>query len=162
MPSTDAMGPRPALQLQLPADMPKQVASDFELSGDWTLPASSDWEVLCVVNGDLKNAQVLKPTRDGDKSRWHLRVDTSRWADEALQRVVLLVRHAQTKAVLTVSEAQEVRMKKDWQLRANIADLVGDDRGRMDAMSIRKTRPMCQALLTLRTWKFGLQANPCV
>lgn len=129
VPSTDATGPQPALQLKLPADMPKQVASDFELSGDWTLPASSDLEVLFVVNGDLKNAQFLKPTRDGDKSRWHLRVDTSRWADEALQRVVFMVRHAQTKAVLTVSEAQEVRMKKDWQLRANVADLVGDDRG---------------------------------
>jgi glycosidase len=129
------------LKLQLPTDLPAQVTGDFDVAADWTLPASSDIECLWVVNGDLKNAQVITPIKGlsttADKTaitrtstpQWQLRVDTSRWTDATAQRVVLLARHAQSKAVVAVSAPAQVHLKKDWQLVASVDDPVGDDHG---------------------------------
>ena len=122
-------------KLKLPADMPTHVTGDFDLAGAWPLPASSDLECLWVVNGDLKNAQMIQPITNAKlptsagATQWHLRVDTSRWSDATAQRVVLLARHAQSKAVVAVSESMPLHLKKEWQLVASVEDPVGDDRG---------------------------------
>jgi hypothetical protein len=103
-------------KLKLPADMPTHVTGDFDLAGAWPLPASSDLECLWVVNGDLKNAQMIQPITNAKlptsagATQWHLRVDTSRWSDATAQRVVLLARHAQSKAVVAVSESMPVHL----------------------------------------------------
>lgn len=119
----------PAFKLQLPHTLPTQVSGDFDIAGEWPLPATSDLELLWVVNGNLQHAQVIQPASGAPTSQWRLRVDTARWADEATQRVVLLARHAQSKALVAVSEAQQVHLKKEWQLVASVDDPVGDDRG---------------------------------
>ncbi|NBQ06591.1 MAG: hypothetical protein EBU20_07910 [Betaproteobacteria bacterium] len=118
----------PALTLKLPANLPTQVAGDFEVTGDGPMPSDADVECVWVVNGDLKNAQVIQAAPGPANRQWQLRVDTSRWTDQTTQRVVLLLRHAHTQALLAVSDAQQVHMKKEWQLMAAVDDPVGDDR----------------------------------
>ncbi|NDF78705.1 MAG: hypothetical protein EB128_04290 [Betaproteobacteria bacterium] len=117
------------LKLKLPANLPTQVSGDFDLTGEWPITSAVNVECVWVVNGDLKNAQVIQPAMGAASREWQLRVDTSRWPDQTTQRVVLLLRHVETKEVLAVSDAQQVYMKKEWQLMAAIDDPVGDDRG---------------------------------
>ena len=128
-PAIEKPAATPALTLKLPANLPTQVAGDFEVTGDGPMPSDADVECVWVVNGDLKNAQVIQAAPGPANRQWQLRVDTSRWPDQTTQRVVLLLRHAETKEVLAVSDAQQVYMKKEWQLMAAIDDPVGDDRG---------------------------------
>jgi glycosidase len=128
-PVVDKLEAAASMKLRLPANLPKHVSADFEVTGEWPMPIDATLECLWVVNGDLKNAQWVKPATNGASVQWQLRVDTSRWADQSSQRVVLLLRHAQTKAVVAVSDAQQIQMKKEWHLRAAIEDPLGDDRG---------------------------------
>ena len=117
------------LTLHLPAALPQQVSGDFDVTGAWTLPITPELEAVWVVNGDLKNAQVIKPTAGTPTPQWQLRVDTSRWSDESAQRVVMLARHAPTQAVMAVSAPHTVHLKKEWQLIARVDDPTGDDLG---------------------------------
>ena len=72
---------------QWPSNMPGKMAQDFELQGVWSLPHPSTTELLLVVNGQLNNAQ---PVEWISPTQWHIKVDTSAWADASDQRLILL------------------------------------------------------------------------
>ncbi len=115
-----------------PRNFPAQVTGDFDMQGGLQgnaaveSPHVPNAEWLWVVNGQLQHAQALTWTSD---HQWHLRVDTSRWADDAVQRGVWVLRHIPTQAILAVSEPRTVRMNKAWRLLATITDPQGDDHG---------------------------------
>lgn len=111
---------------QWPSNMPDKMAQDFELQGEWSLPQAATTELILVVNGQLNNAKAvewLSPTQ------WHLRVDTSAWADASDQRLSLVVRDSKTRSVLAVSEPRFLRFEKQWTLVSEVVDPKGDDRG---------------------------------
>ena len=111
---------------QWPSNMPDKMAQDFELQGEWSLPQAATTELILVVNGQLNNAKAvewLSPTQ------WHLRVDTSAWADASDQRLSLVVRDSKTRGVLAVSEPRFLRFEKQWTLVSEVVDPKGDDRG---------------------------------
>ena len=111
---------------QWPSNMPDKMAQDFELQGEWSLPQAATTELILVVNGQLNNAKAvewLSPTQ------WHLRVDTSAWADASDQRLSLVVRDSKTQGVLAVSEPRFLRFEKQWTLVSEVVDPKGDDRG---------------------------------
>lgn len=111
---------------QWPSNMPDKMAQDFELQGEWSLPQAATTELILVVNGQLNNAKAvewLSPTQ------WHLRVDTSAWADASDQRLSLVVRDSKTQRVLAVSEPRFLRFEKQWTLVSEVVDPKGDDRG---------------------------------
>jgi len=111
---------------QWPSNMPDKMAQDFELQGEWSLPQAATTELILVVNGQLNNAKAvewLSPTQ------WHLRLDTSAWADASDQRLSLVVRDSKTQGVLAVSEPRFLRFEKQWTLVSEVVDPKGDDRG---------------------------------
>ena len=111
---------------QWPSNMPDKMAQDFELQGEWSLPQAATTELILVVNGQLNNAKAvewLSPTQ------WHLRVDTSAWADASDQRLSLVVRDSKTRSVLAVSEPRFLRFEKQWTLVSEVVDPKVDDRG---------------------------------
>ena len=111
---------------QWPSNMPEKMAQDFELQGVWSLPHPSTTELLLVVNGQLNNAQ---PVEWISPTQWHIKVDTSAWADASDQRLILLARDTKTQAVLGLSEPRLLRFEKQWILLSELTDPKGDDRG---------------------------------
>jgi hypothetical protein len=93
------------------------VAGDFAAQG--TAPGARS--VRLVVDGELGSAQDVAVGSDG---RWRATVDTSRFIDPALT-------HSLNAWVAggAASAAREFSVVRDWQLRADVEDPAGDDRG---------------------------------
>lgn len=114
-----------------PTEMPLKVTGDFSVTGIWSdfdalnARPNTEVELLWVTNGDLKNAQSIQ--RDG--TQWRIDVATSRWADQSTHRVLLVARDKRTQDVLATSLPHQIRLEKNWVLRAKVTDAVGDDHG---------------------------------
>ncbi len=95
-----------------------RAAGDFTVSGR----ARGTGSVWLVVDGELARAQRVQPDADG---RWRARVDTGGMIDPALPHSL----SAWAEEADAVSAPRGFRVQTAWQLRADVEDPAGDDRG---------------------------------
>ncbi len=103
---------------------PIQTNQDGQINGDLELSGSSKNQqaFALVIDQDLSNPQIIMPDKNG---RWQTRIKTDDMFDPAIKHNIVAWR----KKTNDLSNAIDFQVNRQWQLREEVADPIGDDVG---------------------------------